>query len=185
MRDLNGAHGTCVTNADVIQLENRWVSTQIGRAGSGIYFWAYNEYRLHARRLAILWWEKSKSAGQYSNVKNSNCAVIYAQFSVSEGALLDCSEAPFEDALIEAIDIATEGGTKADVLTDDSIHKIYEYLVEGVELSTGCSIEVVKARVAPPKRSYVEKVALGHPSCYVVRNACKQIKISEVEKMSQ
>lgn len=178
---LSGTHGTCRSNAEGIVASGFTKVTETGRAGAGVYFWSYYDYQKLARKLAVLWWENATKHGTYTKCDKQTCSVIYAQIEVDDSAYLDCNEPSVEAAIYFAIDQALQAPASKGQLTQEMLHKIYEYVISDLERLLSCTFDVIRARVSPPKGDLVEKVAIGNPNCYVVRNGLDKIKVLDVE----
>lgn len=181
MRNLNGTHGTCATYADAIEKTGRWKPTNVGRAGSGVYFWAYEKNPVYARKFAVMWWEFVSKSGLYAREPAPGCAVLYVNILVPEQSYLDFNEPGVEEALNEAVAMAVMGMKPDESMKPEVIHKVYEHLVLALEAELGVTFDVVKARVSPPKGALKEKNILGNPNCYVVRNGCERIALTHRE----
>lgn len=150
-----------------------------------MYFWAYEQYSAIARKLAILWWKCANRRGAYAGAGNAGCAVLYVDIGVREESYIDFNDPVVEEALLQAVAIAFEGLRSDENVPDILIHQVHEYVIEQVEKQLGHQLDVIKARVAPPpKGDLKEKIVLGNPNCYVVRNGHDRIRLEKTEIVS-
>lgn len=180
---LAGTHGTCVSCADSIKASGFNAPTEAGKAGKGVYFWAHGKLHTEtARKLAVGWHACASRLGAYSAYPNKDCAVLWAEIPVHRDAYLDFNDSDVEDLLNHLVAIARDGKKQNEPIDHELIHKVHEYVIETAEQQQGCAIDVIRAKVPPPKKmDFIEKVYIGHPSCYVVRNRFDRINLVNIE----
>lgn len=179
---LNGSHGTCVSCAESIATSGFKGSTENGRAGRGVYFWSYVTNRDIAKKLAVGWHQCANRAGAYSRYSNKSCAVLWAEIPVSKDAYMDFNDPNVEDVLSFLVSQARSGGKEDEPIDNQLLYKVHEHVIELAETALNCVIDVIRVRVAPPQKiDFIEKIYVGHPNCYVVRNGLERIKLVDVE----
>lgn len=179
---LTGTHGTCVSCADSIKASGFKTPTEAGKAGKGIYFWAHGKHTDIARKLAVGWHEGARRTGAYNDYPNKDCAILWAEIPVHKDAYLDFNAPEVEDTLNQLVAMARAGKQPNEPIDHELIHKVHEYVIESAEKTQGCPIDVIRARVPPPKKmDFIEKTFIGHPNCYVVRNGFERIKLVNTE----
>lgn len=183
MQNLTGTHGTCVTHAENIKKTGCWNPTHQGRAGSGVYLWAHSNSSSSlriARGLAISWWQHALKMKRYEDAPNKNGAIIYAAVAVPAEAFFDSTDMKFQDALIEALETANPD----EAFEPDNICKVTEYLILELEKINGKKFDVIQARVPPPhKADFKEKIIIGNPFCYIIRNTVNTVQCKKLEEL--
>jgi len=175
---FKGTHGTTISAAQDITLHNSFQKTKDGYAGSGVYFWRYNNE--YAKDLAVCWYDSRVRKGKF---RENEGAVIYVDIRVKEDEFLDL-ETPFMKDIF---------GTFAMMQLDenDEIREqkgaMYDLFIEQLEKNTGMKYKVFQIRIPPPKRCHTYSkllLLLGDPLCYVVRDeSCISLeKFEEIKR---
>ncbi|GGX14011.1 hypothetical protein [Undibacterium macrobrachii] len=163
--ELLGTHGTSKSRADNIQQGQFRQPKEAGRAGTGIYFWAYeNEIDL-ALELAKLWWSNCYESGHYDSDQHKDCKVICAGLNVDETAFFDTSILYFQEKLFQT---ARSRGVRKGY----QLCKLYDTIIKEIEIALKSKFLVIAANVSRPKYDDSTPMIAGTPSfkCYVVRD---------------
>jgi len=176
---LKGTHATTISSAqDIIKQKFQQTMAKNGYAGSGVYFWRYNEY---AKYLATCWYDYRVRRG---DVKANEGAIIYVNIHVKENEFLDF-ETPLMKDIFGAFAMKLIKNDDDDVKIRKLKGGIYDLFIETLEKKTGTTCKAFQVRISPPKKcqTYSKiQLFLGDPLCYVVRDeSC--IHIEKVEEI--
>jgi hypothetical protein len=181
---IKGTHGTCSSNADSIRA-NGFTCSKVALRGEGVYFWGYmsDELEIYARDLAIAWWRFAKKRGDYANMANQNCSVIFVHLNVEDQDILDFEDPQIREKFIifyQKVFEKFEGKSEIEKISDT-----YNRFVNKLEKSIGKTFSMLHVKVQAPKR-YEKMLPIditGQPSCYVVRDLeCIEINKFEENK---
>ncbi len=173
---LKGTHGTTTFAAQDITQHNSFQKTKDGYAGSGIYFWRFNDY---ARDLAVCWYNHRVRKGKF---RENEGAVIYVDIRVREDEFLDL-ETPFMKDIFGTFAMM-QLGENEDIREQKGA--MYDLFIEQLEKNMGMKYKVFQIRIPPPKKCHTYSklhLLLGDPLCYVVRDeSCIHLeKIEEIK----
>ncbi|WP_342049934.1 MULTISPECIES: hypothetical protein [unclassified Cupriavidus] len=148
-----------------------------GRAGAGVYFWAYEKNVDLARKLAIGWFTYCTKRGSFSKSKDARCAVLYGQYEADDEEYFDCSGLAFQEVLLEYMKGFPE-------YSDTDLNLAHGKIFSELEQKSGRQLKIVLTKVAqPPKMSLVEGKAFHGQFCYVVRHDPSGIRVVKCEEV--
>ena len=183
---MKGTHGTCVSYAEQIR-KNGFNSSSLGRAGDGIYFWAYNdgnESFKYATDLAKSWWKQRL----YKNCKKKSCSVIYVKLIENTGLYIDLESHEFKISKAVWVNRAYKSLLKENSNHRLSVTAANNLYIKWLEEDLGHKIDIYSVNMNPPTpfSSVVPFEIGGWPNCFVVRDkkciTIIDIKICEDEK---
>lgn len=119
MLTLSGTHGTSVSRADKIKKEGFKLFP--GRRGTGSYFWRNGEY---SRLLSIAWWDQCCNGGVYNDDENRKCAVIYADFHITNEEYYDISTFEVKEKIAKIIE-----SKQIDKKNPKKLAELYDYAI--------------------------------------------------------
>ncbi len=124
---------------------------------------------------------KRAKRGDYANVANQNCAIVFAHLNVEEPDVLDFEDQKIREKFIifsQKIYAKYEGKNEKEKISDT-----YNRFVNKLEKSTGKTFSMLHIKVQAPK-GYTNKTLpmdiTGQPLCYVVKNL-ECIEITKIE----
>lgn len=169
---LNGTHGTSKTRANAILESNRFKASDDGRAGSGVYFWSFQNDALYARRLAENWWRVSATPkfNSYQGDADKSLAVLKARIEAPTNDYFDANTDGFLSLLIQTAEDRKIESNK------NEIDLLRIYLIEEIENERAAQYSVIKLDVDVPGLTKGEKAPAPYVSwlkrapCIVVRN---------------
>lgn len=179
-----GTHGTTRSSADSIMQQGFQMGP--GIRGTGIYFWLYQYDALldEAENLAIAWWSYSNKKGDYSEHKDSSCAIVLADLDTSPESVFDLES---NRQGIMAVSVKINDKLNDPSLSEDDrkqlLTGIHDYFVEQYEKRSGSKFDAVQVKVAPPKHfksQFHRDVSGNQPLCLVIRNN-DIVKITDVK----
>lgn len=182
---MKGVHGTCVTFANLIQKKG-FNSSSLGRAGDGVYFWAYNEDKEsyeYATALARSWWEQRKNTNSYSKCPDKSCSVIYVKLAENNGIFIDLESRDFKINKAIWVSRAYERLFKNSSNHRLSVTAANNLYIKWLEQELEHKIDIYYVNMNPPSLfAHVMPSEIGGwPGCYIVRdNKC--INIIEIKR---
>lgn len=182
---MKGTHGTCITHADDIQ-KSGFTKSNIGHAGSGVYFWSYyDEEDLlgYATDLAIAWWKFRSKYNNYDKCDNKSCSIIHVQLEIKNGRFIDLEKHDVRGNKILWINQVYSRLIKRDKRSRKALSNAYDLYIKMLENKFQEEIDIIHIAVKPPEgfESLIPAEIRGWPSCYVVRNlSCINILSNEV-----
>jgi hypothetical protein len=175
MGTFRGTHGTSQYRAQEI-LRVGFKASVVGRAGTGVYLWAYEGDATIARELAEGWFAAQARRNVFDGERDPEARVLYAEVEADEAACINCDTLVFEETLTAYLRKLC-GGNDAGYSTED-ISIAYNAVISSVERKRQVEFCVVHARVVPPDRmKFKEKVVIGNPLVHIVRKALERIQI--------
>jgi hypothetical protein len=169
MIEFRGTHGTCASRTENIKKTGFRFSD--GIRGFGVYFWHKNAFD---RDLAIAFYSISRDKRKYDGESDSRCSLISAVIIIEEDEWLDITNQEAEDNILA---LYKKHGYKNEL----NASKLYEEYYQELEEELESPFKMVKVKVVAPKllRNW-PRLAVGMPTCYVVRDpSC--IKITGIE----
>lgn len=182
-----GTHGTTMHRADLIEKEGFGV-TAVGRAGSGVYLWAYIEDSTVAHELAVGWYESQRKAGKYSDESQPKWAVLHAEIDVDDADCLDCNNPRFREALVAWL--RKLGRSPTEGYSEKDLSQAYNALIKRVEVQRARPFSIIQTCVPlPNKMAYKEKIVGADPFVCLVKRDEDRLKvinrINEVDDMPE
>ncbi|VWB73835.1 hypothetical protein [Burkholderia lata] len=173
-----GTHGTSGQRADAIEAKG-FAASAVGKAGSGVYLWAYADDSSTARDLAIGWYKNQLGWRAFADEKDPKWAVLYAEIEAADEECYDCNTLEFREALfayLRALD-------RADVAySDDDLCGAYNSLIKRIEAKVQRNFGVVHACVPLPKKMPLkEKVAGSDAFVHIVRQGFDRLRVTARE----
>lgn len=142
---LYGVHSTCISNAKEI-LRRGFRASDEGRAGGGVYLWAYVSDYSTAAALADSWWQQCFEEGRYDGRKERGKAMLMCSIEIETPEYLNLN-ITFHHEQLRALFRRTKGAVSAS--------KIFDDYIEGVraarQMQHGARLKVVEALVPFPR----------------------------------
>lgn len=169
-----GTHGTSHSRALSIHSGSFHKPTYSGRAGSGVYFWAYDRDPSLAKELAIRWWQKSHDDGEYSCDDCKEHAVIFANIDIEKKDTinLDCLE--LREMLSRLIK-----QNRVNSFSDKA--KVYEIFLNRIEARRNTPYELIGVFLDPPGSTPHHWLSKSQPAYIVRSNAIGKINTNKIE----
>lgn len=163
--ELLGTHGTSRTRAESIQQINFKIPRNAGRAGTGVYFWSYEEDVDLAYELAKLWWQKCFEDHLYAGDQHQDCKVICATLSLDESLYFDTTNSHFQTKLFQI-------AKSRNITNVSNFSRLYDVMIRNIESELKVKFLVIAANVSRPKNNVQIPMISQTPSfkCYVVRD---------------
>lgn len=166
MHTGTGSHGTTRSRADSI-CSSGFIPSEIGRKGSGVYFWYAEEICCdEARKLAVAWYESELKRGNYSSDQEQRCAVLWAELTCDEDNLLNLMNPAYRSYIRRLLEQHVVPMDKQ--LPEDIISSVHDVFIK--QIAQKKAVDIVLATVTAPKMSDKLKVAVGEPFAYIVKN---------------
>jgi hypothetical protein len=181
--ELFGTHGTTKAKTRKISKEGFCPGARSGKAGTGVYFWAYEKSPMVAVDLAHNWWSWASNNGLYRNDTDKRCSIILASLKPNEGetGFFDCGDTSFQEELYSIAEV--QGVTDY-----RDVASLYDVVLSGLEHELGKEFEVVKLHLPVPrpqkpdsgKQKLLNLLYSSYCSYIVRKNYREVIKIIEV-----
>ncbi len=140
---LLGTHGTTISRAKEILNSQAFKASNSGHAGSGVYFWAYENEERYGYELAECWWSFATSKQRYLDDAEPSCCVLKVEFShPGEKKFLDATIQQFQEAVFRALVMQDR--------SEDDVPEIAAVLIEEMELANGEDFDVIRVRIKTP-----------------------------------
>jgi len=170
-----GTHGTSVQRADGIET-NGFDPTLVGKAGSGVYLWAYAGDVSTARELALGWYGNQQIRGVFAGETEPKWAILYAEIDVAADDCCDCNTLEFRELLVAWL--RGLGRREDEPYSDDDLCKAYNALIGRIEAKVEHEFCVVHACVPFPKKmAFKERVAVNDAFIHLVRRKYDRLRI--------
>jgi len=168
--ELLGTHGTSRTRAESIQFGHFKKPSKVGRAGTGVYFWAYENKIDLALELAKLWWERCLNNDDYVDDKHQECKVICATLNLDQSLFFDASNSYFQEILFQT-------AKQRNVTSLNGLSRLYDVVISDIEKVLKVKYLVIAANVARPNSTVSTPMISYTPSfkCYVVRDKFDEV----------
>jgi hypothetical protein len=177
-----GTHGTSQHRADEI-LRIGFKASAVGRAGTGVYLWAYQNDSTLARELAEGWFVAQNRRKVFADEADPQVSVLYAEIEVDDERCINCDTLEFQEVLTAYLRKLAGNG---DAYSDEDISVAYNTLICSVEQKRGIEFVVVHARVVPPpKMNFKEKLVIGNPLVHIVRRALERIQVNVADGLGR
>jgi hypothetical protein len=144
---IKGIHGTCEQAAEQILAHGFKAADTRARAGSGVYFWAYNSYDTRARMLAQAWWEQKSADREYDHFRRKGFTMLHLDLKVHVREYLDLDTVANQDDLLATEAVLMSKGV---VLSSEELYATYMRLAEKKAQGLGHTLKVVKTMMPPP-----------------------------------
>jgi hypothetical protein len=179
--ELYGTHGTCKSRTTSIVKSKFRPGTRAGKAGTGIYFWAYDGSKDVAIELARNWWAWANDKNWYRAESDRRCSIIVVTLSLSsEELFFDCSDVAFLEELYKTAQVHG-------LEHERDIASLYDLMLSDLEDDMQQIFQVIKAHVPVPTSSYCDQNSLikklySHYCTYIVRKDYDEvISIADVK----
>lgn len=154
-----GTHGTCKSRAIVISEKGFEMFNSQPIRGNGVYFWRDNTYGVE---LAMCWYKKQFSKGEYSREKLQTCSVIKADIKAEQDQTINMEDPAIKDIVLKTIQ---DKGVKS----KHGICAVFDKYIEFVERGIKKKIQMVLTQVQAPESDIYPKAYINTAYCYVVR----------------
>lgn len=168
--ELLGTHGTSRTRAESIQLGQFKRPHKAGRAGTGVYFWSYEDEIDLALELAKLWWKRCFDNGDYVADTHKDCKVVCASLNLDQSLFFDASDSYFQTKLFQT-------AKSRNVTNQYGLARLYDVVISDIEKALNVKYLVIVANVSRPNSTVSTPMISCTPSfkCYVVRDKLDEV----------
>lgn len=165
-----GTHGTTQTRAKTIQREGQFrPARKAGRAGTGVYFWAYQNDPSLAHLLANMWWEQCSKEGRYKSDPFQACKVIYVTLKTDDHLYFDMGDPFFQELIFKT-------AQERAINTVNELSQLYDWALNELEIALKIKYLVISANVPKPRVDQMPQFLLmTNFKCYVVRGDFKKV----------
>ena len=175
---FRGVHSTCVSLAESI-LKTGIRTTPVGRAGAGVYLWAYVNDSTEAKQLAIDWYEDQMRVGAFDQYPKRGRVILYYELELELAEVVNINSTSHHELIRKK---AARASSKADISRayDDHLTGISEHR----RVKLGAPLKLVEATLPVPNstrdRSSGIPLTVGADAYIVLSTGIPSLKLVDV-----